>query len=516
MSSTKLGSDNSRNSLRSTRSGYRTINKTSTIDESLFASVKAAVKNADKLPAKATLTKKTGGLQHTIPADVVTLKKADLERMKRPAEVMSAEEIAQLRREAENRNKEERAHANERKTMMLKMEEERKRREPPSETEALKKRADYAMLSRAEQMLQEERDEVKHMNQMVQYSKCVTIRDAQIDEKKHMMREEEEEERALDLAMEIDRIKALDAYEERERQRVVERKRGAEVLAEQIAERERERIRLEEIREQERLQMNREIERVKLEEMAAAVEKQRQAEQLMEEVQRSNAEQMARKKVAKVKEAEEDALIAEYIREKELREAALAEERVRVAKEKELETARLRAKQERAADRQAEIDELRARRYSEAYEREWRTKERAARQRAEAINRDLTAAREAQQAARVRAQAEMAAVESEEFQRVLEENRREEQKKIQLQMAAMGIRERHKEELRAQIQANEERRKREHEEYLLEGKATRERLAQERALIESIKQRKLEEMQADGVPAKYRAELARKKVGEWK
>ena len=33
-----------------------------------------------------------------------------------------------------------------------------------------------------------------------------------------------------------------------------------------------------------------------------------------------------------------------------------------MVKEKELETARLRAKQERAADRQAEIDELRARR----------------------------------------------------------------------------------------------------------------------------------------------------------
>ena len=33
-----------------------------------------------------------------------------------------------------------------------------------------------------------------------------------------------------------------------------------------------------------------------------------------------------------------------------------------MAKEKELETARLRARQERAADRQAEIDELRARR----------------------------------------------------------------------------------------------------------------------------------------------------------
>ena len=41
---------------------------------------------------------------------------------------------------------------------------------------------------------------------------------------------------------------------------------------------------------------------------------------------------------------------------------ALAEQKMAAAKEKELETARLRAKQERAADRQAEIDELRARR----------------------------------------------------------------------------------------------------------------------------------------------------------
>ena len=45
------------------------------------------------------------------------------------------------------------------------------------------------------------------MNQMQLYAKCVTIRDAQIEEKKHMMLEEEEEERRLDLMMEIERLK---------------------------------------------------------------------------------------------------------------------------------------------------------------------------------------------------------------------------------------------------------------------------------------------------------------------
>jgi hypothetical protein len=32
----------------------------------------------------------------------------------------------------------------------------------------------------------QELDDVKHMNQMLLYSKCVTIRDAQIEEKKHI------------------------------------------------------------------------------------------------------------------------------------------------------------------------------------------------------------------------------------------------------------------------------------------------------------------------------------------
>jgi len=42
---------------------------------------------------------------------------------------------------------------------------------------------------------QEEKDSVKNMNQMMLYSKCVTIRDAQIQEKKQMMLETEDENR---------------------------------------------------------------------------------------------------------------------------------------------------------------------------------------------------------------------------------------------------------------------------------------------------------------------------------
>ena len=70
-------------------------------------------------------------------------------------------------------------------------------------------------------------------------------------------------------------------------------------------------------------------------------------------------------------------------------------------------------------------------RYTEAYEREWRQKEKAARERVAATNRDLAQARAAQQAARVAAQADMARLEAQEFHRIVEENRHIEQQKLQ-------------------------------------------------------------------------------------
>ena len=49
-----------------------------------------------------------------------------------------------------------------------------------TESELLKQHTDTAVLSHAEHLMEEEKDEVKHMNHMVQYAKCVAIRDKQI------------------------------------------------------------------------------------------------------------------------------------------------------------------------------------------------------------------------------------------------------------------------------------------------------------------------------------------------
>lgn len=51
-----------------------------------------------------------------------------------------------------------------------------------------KNKAD-TLLSKAQKKLDEEMDDVKHMNQMVLYSKVVTIRDKQLEENKRLEQE---------------------------------------------------------------------------------------------------------------------------------------------------------------------------------------------------------------------------------------------------------------------------------------------------------------------------------------
>merc|ERR1719460_2701399 len=139
------------------------------------------------------------------------------------------------------------------------------------------------VLEKAKQALDEEMDDVKHMNQMMLYSKIVTIRDAQIQEKRYVQQEKEEEERELDMMMEIERLKGLKMYEEREKARVDDQRRGASVITEQIKDRQSQRMREEEQRDQERAFILKQIESLKAEEVEQQRQKKMAAERLMKE-----------------------------------------------------------------------------------------------------------------------------------------------------------------------------------------------------------------------------------------
>ena len=136
------------------------------------------------------------------------LTKDEVERMKdiaRPeAERVAAKVAAVKAAKAATQKK-----ADERKQKMLELEAQRKLAVPPSEIEQMKLAEKAQMLSAADRQMAEELDDVKKMNQMMLYSKVVTIRDAQLNEKKVISKERLEEERRLDTIMEVERLKAL-------------------------------------------------------------------------------------------------------------------------------------------------------------------------------------------------------------------------------------------------------------------------------------------------------------------
>lgn len=86
------------------------------------------------------------------------------------------------------------------------------------------------LLAKAQKQMDEEIDDVKHMNQMVLYSKVVTIRDKQLEENKVLEQKWLDEQKKLDLMMEIERLKKLQAVEVREAKRVEATRKGAAVI----------------------------------------------------------------------------------------------------------------------------------------------------------------------------------------------------------------------------------------------------------------------------------------------
>merc|ERR1719265_753150 len=168
---------------------------------------------------------------------------SELSRLRENATLLSKEQELEMKAKAEEAYAARMKISRDRKERMQQMEEERKKNAMLNECEQDARAQKNGVLEKAKQMMDEEMDDVKHMNQMMLYSKVVTIRDAQIQEKRIIQAEKEEEERAVDTMMEIERLKGLKMYEEREKKRLEDQRRGASVIIDQIKDRQAYRMR---------------------------------------------------------------------------------------------------------------------------------------------------------------------------------------------------------------------------------------------------------------------------------
>jgi len=429
-------------------------------------------------------------------------------------------ETAEVTRKADEKSsRESRAEAARiRKERMLAMDEERRAKGAgvggKSETDIAKEHKHEADMSLARQKLDEGIDEVKFMNQVMLYSQCVTVRDAQVLEKKAISMERAEEERKVDMMMELERLKALRMYEEREQKRIEDRKKGAAVIRAQIEEREQERLRKIELKQQDQEAMISHIEKMKQDDRLETIKKKDAAKRLMEDVALANAEQIRLKNRQREMEQEEERQIAAYLRDRDAREQAVADEQRRIKAEKELEIARLRAKQEKAQDKKAALDELRAKRAQEEYERNHRTQEQEAARRAAAINADLEHARRAQMSEKEELLAEQAQLEKDEFERIIAVHKMTEAAERAKQQQEQALRRKNADALAKQIAEVEENRKKSRRDFLEEGNKLKAEKREREAAIDAIRARKLAELEKLQVPKQYRAELLKKKAIE--
>lgn len=419
------------------------------------------------------------------------LNHGDISRMKASAKIETEDEKKAAATMAKTVKEAAMEQSKARKDRMQAMDRERAQKVPPSDIEQSNRNKDVGILSKAQAQLDEELDDVKHMNQMVLYSKVVTIRDKQLEENKSLEKEWLEEQRKLDLMMEIERLKGLKVAEEREAVRQQARRKGALVIVDQIQEREIERIKQREQLVKEQEQMARQIENQRLAEIKAADDKRARNQRLIAEVEAANGVALQKKSEIRQRELEEEQKIVRYNQEKIEREVAQALEERRIKEEKEKEVARLREMQEKAADRQSEIDALRAKRAFEEGERQARRKEVAEKERMQRQAAELEVARKRQFNEREATLATQAKAERDDFLRIIERQKEDEQKERDMEAERQYQLRNHANVVRAQIAKNSTVKQQDRMDYLEEGKKVRQKLEDDRLKVEAIKQKKL-------------------------
>jgi len=314
------------------------------VDDALFGNKENSgkISNSIAIVSQEELRAIRGKAEKQAQPESAIITKSELERIKRSTKIQTKEQKSQQNRLIEEQKDQQMAAAKARKERMVKNDRLRASRLPKNEFEIEATEKTETRLTMAQDQLDEELDDVKHINQMMLYSKVVTIRDKQLEENKRLESDWIQEQKKLDLMMEIERLKDLKSHEEQQRQRKFAIKEGSRVIIDQIKERELTRIKEQEIREKEKHQLLMNIEQAKSEDAKLAEQKNQQIKKLLSAVEDTNAEAISLKEVVKLKEKVLEQEIVDYNRKRDLKEEELAREAARLREEKEREIQRLR------------------------------------------------------------------------------------------------------------------------------------------------------------------------------
>ena len=435
---------------------------------------------------------------------------ADYERIKQNAKLNSEDEEQNsakiLSQQRLSQLAKDKAHVNRLKEI------DKKRPQYLIKSEAEKLSQGNSILAAAKKAKENALDASKEMNTLLKCSQVASIRDLQREEHKRMEKNFREKEAKLDLMMELERLKELKFQEDKEKEEKLKRYSSAKILIEQIKEKEIRRLQEKEIIAREGELMKKQIKALQDEELRNEERKRLENARLAKEIVNINKISALNRDKKKLLEREEDLKRLKYNMERAKKEEEELAEQKRIQAAREKETQKLREKQEKFADKQALLDELRAKRAYEEAERKAREKELEEIQKLENQKKELIEGNEIQKVAKKKRLQEQALAEQKEYQDIIKRQIADMEEDRRLEEMRRNIYNANGEAIRKQIKEKEEKRKMLERGVIEEGRQIKQELDGYKKTLERIKKEKLDEMERYHIDPKYRVDLQKYKI----
>ncbi|XP_065820891.1 cilia- and flagella-associated protein 45-like [Labrus bergylta] len=470
---------------------YRTVAPTSQVDESLFGNKIMLDRRGKSNSSRESIVLSSSEWQPILSASKITAKvEMNAHQRKREEEYKAAESIRHRLIEVNNI---------------------RKQNMPPSQMEIQAQDRSKKTLERANTLIMMQEDEIKELNKVILATQCQEIREVQIMEKRRIQAELAEEEKLLNVTVEMERLKAIEAIEQADALHKQKLNRVMKHNLNQVSQNIHSNKQVQdEMKRQEEQTVQEREKKWKLEDLKA-LEQKREAQQHLHE-ERKHIKAM--KMLAKTQRMEEEKLAdienAEFIQKKMKQEAEQKAAQKRKKKERELEHAKMFARQKEVRDNKAKQDEIHTKRIKEMEDIKWRRKE-----------KDL-AAKTVQEEAKMRTdrleqshskqyyQSREVMLQKEEFERVLKasqyslskEKEEEEKKRKNAANYLEALQHQKKEQDHSAIANREKIMKEAHD--LIEANKLK------RVQVDETKQHKLKELKATGLSEKYCSVVERK------
>lgn len=364
-----------------------------------------------------------------------------------------------------------------------------------------------AHLSERDVLNLEHLDSVKMINSLAKRAAAFQVREVQMENKKGREAREAEYDEMHRRNMDRDRRADLS---QRAVQRQIDQEKRVEarlMLEEQIAERQRQQIRAEEAKAIEAQKILELYKSYDVEDQAKAERHREHVRANVIQVAKTNAKIQEMKVVAKQREMQEERIAARYLRKKAKEEDLKFKEEERLKKSKEARTAKLRALQEKAQDKNAEQDALRAKRAWENKELSARNREMMDRVKKKESMEHIHHVRQQQEAYKMQQVAadklnDMRADMRANHEVALENKRRskeEQEKREELT--------RYRAALNRQRDTNELARLREAAFESSDGKLQNKKILKEHIVVNKIREQTIQRLQREGVKDQYLVEL---------